>query len=159
MEINELIALIDQKSRESGLTKLASFLSMRERLAESDLDYDLELHKLPLRYFFHGIAEDFASHQWIETSNYSRLVFTGDVKALQQKIAYYLEVGTDLDKVLREIFDNLILCYNFDEIKRLIYREFERLQAKLRSFNPKAATRKQILSIKKTLEEIVELAG
>lgn len=155
MEINRLIALIDQKSREFGLTQLDYLLSMRGSLVESSPKALIGLDMLLPSYFFRGIAEDFASREWLVASNYLPPVFTGDVENLEQKIA----VCTSADQLTRKSFANLVQYGNAAEIKPLIYDELKRLQDKLRSFNPMTATRKQILGIKKTLKKIVNLAG
>ena len=158
MEINRLIALIDQKSREFGLTQLDYLLSMRGSLAE-DPKALTGLDMLLPSYLFRGIAEDFASHQWIETSKILKMsFFTGDVENLEQKIAYYLKVCTSADQLTRDSFANLVQYGNAAEIKPLIYDELKRLQDKLRSFNPMTATKKQILGIQTTLQQIVKLA-
>ena len=111
-------------------------------------------------YLFRGIAEDFASHQWIETSKILKMsFFTGDVENLEQKIAYYLKVCTSADQLTRESFADLVQYGNAAKIKPLIYDELKGLEDQLCSFNPMNATNTQILDIRKTLKEIVNLAG
>ena len=158
MEINRLITLIDQKSRESECTQLDYLLYLRKSLVESSPKALTGLDMLLPSYFFRGIAEDFASHQWIETSKIFKMsFFTGGVEALQQKIAYYLKVCTSADQLTRDSFAELIQYGNAAEIKPLIYDELKGLEDQLCSFNPMNATNTQILDIKKTLKEIVKL--
>lgn len=162
METNEVIALItliDQKSRESECTQLDYLLYLRKSLVESSPKALTGLDMLLPSYFFRGIAEDFASRKWLVASKYLPPVFTGDVKALPQKIAYYLKVCTSADQLTRESFAELIQYGNAAEIKPLIYDELKGLEDQLCSFNPMNATNTQILGIQNTLQQIVKLAG
>ena len=76
-------------------------------------------------------------------------------------VHFYIDLGIkrgEKNSSPRDSFAELIQYGNATEIKPLIYDELKKLKTQLCNVSRSNATRKQVLGIQKTLQQIVKLA-
>lgn len=112
--------------------------------------------------FFTGIKEAFDHQNYVY-----RCPFTGQWRLMGREdlsgmVHFYIDLGIkrgEKNSSPRDSFAELIQYGNATEIKPLIYDELKKLKTQLCNVSRSNATRKQVLGIQKTLQQIVELAG
>ena len=111
--------------------------------------------------FFTGIKEAFDHQNYVY-----RCPFTGQWRLMGREdlsgmVHFYIDLGIkrgEKNSSPRDSFAELIQYGNATEIKPLIYDELKKLKTQLCNVSRSNATRKQVLGIQKTLQQIVKLA-
>lgn len=111
--------------------------------------------------FFHYLAQDFAPDKLIYKGMLSPQPILYDEQA-QDVLDFYLTLcvpNQKSEQEKRNLFAALVQYGNAAKIKLLIYDELERLKTQLCNVSEFHTTKNQILGIRKTLQQIVKLAG
>ena len=112
--------------------------------------------------FFSGIKEAFNHQYYVYKCPFTWQWGLIGVNDLSGMVDFYIDLGIkrgEKNISPRDRFADPVQYGNAAEIKPLIYDEFMRLKSQLCNIRSLDATKKQILGIQKTLQQIVKLAG
>ena len=164
MNWNEIKERILEGAAEKKVSPLEYFISLQCKPSTSTSRGSGLSPACLAQTFFSGIKEAFNHQNYVY-----RCPFTGQWRLMGREdlsgmVDFYIDLGTERGEkkqhsTPRDSFAELIQQGNSAEIKPLIYDELKRLKTQLCNVSRFNATRNQVLGIKETLKQIVNLAG
>lgn len=166
MNWEEIKERVLKDAAENELSPLEYFISLQYELSTSKSKATSRISRLSpaclAQTFFSGIKEAFNHQSYVYKCPFRWEWRLMGVEDLSGMVDFYIDLGIkrgEKNISPRDRFAEEVQYGNAAEIKPLIYDEFMRLKTQLCNVRSLNASKNQVLGIKKTLQQIVRLAG